>query len=35
MKDFPNFYSKNLKNLLSFIIHYNPKKRPYFEEIAN
>ena len=35
MNDFPNFYSKDLKNLVSFIIQYNPQNRPYFEDIAN
>ena len=35
MNDFPNLYSKNIKNLITFIIQYNPKNRPSFEEIAN
>ena len=35
MNGFPKIYSKKLKNLVSFIIQYNPKSRPSFEEIAN
>ena len=35
MNDFPEFYSNDLKNLVKFIIQYNPQNRPYFEAIAN
>ena len=35
MNDFPEFYSKNLKNLVSYIIQYDPKSWPSFEQIAN
>ncbi len=34
MNDFPNFYSKDLKNFISYVIKFDPASRPYFEDIA-
>ena len=35
MENFPDFYSADLKELIIFLLKYDPKDRPSFSQVAN
>ena len=35
MKNFPDFYSEDLKELIIYLLKYDPINRPSFKQIAN
>ena len=35
MTDFPDFYSEDLKEIIIYLLKYDPIDRPSFKQIAN